>query len=172
MNVSFKTHKHINDSTLYIQPSCPLWCGWMLNNSDARPEISFKLFLDLQDKTHFSVSNSWISANGKMCHAVSYSNTFTGLVKLAPVSVGWHWTQLHGQPEGGVELLCPTETTIGWSTGQRLSVNTARICGQPLGMRQLFCVWILDRPTLLLATFCSLIPIMPPWTGAEAHRGG
>lgn len=58
MNVSFKTHKHINDSTLYIQPSCPLWCGWMLNNSDARPEISFKLFLDLQDKTHFSVSNS------------------------------------------------------------------------------------------------------------------
>lgn len=101
MNVSFKTHKHLNNSTLYILPSCTLWCGWMLNNSDAWPEISFKLFLDLQDKTHFSVSNAWISANGKMCHAVSYSNTFTGLVKLAPVSVGWHWTQLPWTARGG-----------------------------------------------------------------------
>lgn len=136
--------------------------------------VFFFLFLDRHDKTHLSVSNAWISASGKMCRAVSYCNTLNGLVKLAPSlradtghSGHTTWTAWGG---GGVVL--SHWTTIGWSTRQKLSVNTARIYRQPVGMRQLFCVWVLDRPTLLPATFCSLIPIMPPWTGVETHREG
>lgn len=81
---------------------------------------------------------------------------------------------IHGQPggldKGGAALPC--SIVIGWSTRQKLSVNTVCICRQPVEMRQLFCMWILDRSTSLPATFCSLILIMSPWAGTEIHSGG
>lgn len=105
-----------------------------------------------------------------MCCAVSYSNTFNGLVKLALcpcANAGHSWGHYTNSLKGGGS----NWTMIGWLTRQKLSVNKARIYRQPVGMRQLFCAWILDGPTLLPATFCSLIAIMSPWTGVEIHRG-
>lgn len=79
---------------------------------------SLKLFLDHQDKTHLSVNNARISANGKMCRAVSYSNTFNGLVKLA--SSLWADTGLSGHT---------TWTTWGgWSGYVQLDYD--RLVGQ------------------------------------------
>lgn len=80
-----------NQYTLSVVDRC-----W--NNTDAWLENSLKLFLDCQDKTHLSVNNAWISANGRMCCAVSYSNTFNGLVKLAPSL--WADTGHSGPPKG------------------------------------------------------------------------
>lgn len=53
----------IQQMTLIPHAVCGADGCW--NNSDARHEMSLKLFLDCQDKTHLSVSNAWIPANCK-----------------------------------------------------------------------------------------------------------
>lgn len=88
----------------------------------------------------------------------------------------WHrtqWEDYMDAPEG-MGSFSANWTRIGCLARQKLRVNTARIYGQPLGMRQLLCVRILDTPTFCQPDFAISTPIMSPWTSKRTnpHRGG